>query len=244
MRNADGHNCHGEPTDFTLAEVAAELRIIDHRSGWSRTLAIGELILKRFFDDDIRNWQTHRSDKESSLRRLALRCDCPLGRSALSEAVAVYVACREMPVRQARDQLSPSHVAAVLKLASSQRVTLLEQAIATHWSVRELRSQVSQVRKHGGERRGRPLASPPSAALTHARNAVLLLRKAVELLRAATEVERDLSHRLQATLAEVEDHLARARSEMVALGSGPRVGLAPALSKARAGHKELNLATG
>jgi hypothetical protein len=84
-------------TDLELARIARELREISSGSSWSRTLAIGELVLKHFFRGNVEEWQTHRRQKEASIRRLAQRPDCPLGKSALSEAVAIHVAHTELP---------------------------------------------------------------------------------------------------------------------------------------------------
>jgi hypothetical protein len=224
--------------DAALAQVAAELRIIDYRSGWSRTLAIGELILRRFFNNDIHEWRTHRRDKDASIRRLAKRNDCPLGRSALSEAVAVYVASSELVPASLRDQLSPSHLAATLKVDRAQRVELLERAIAARWTVRELRAHVAETRKTDGERRGRPRSSPPSTALTYLRNAALMLHRAEELIDTAHNVDPDVLRRLHAALGKAEDQLAELRLRLGELAVSPRVTLAPTINKARADRVE------
>ena len=71
MRDARAHDGLSQASDSTLAEIAVELRVIDHRSGWSRTLAIGELILKHFFSGNIKEWRTRRRDKDASIRRRA-----------------------------------------------------------------------------------------------------------------------------------------------------------------------------
>src|SRR5215207_1161276 len=75
-----------------LEDVVAELREIDRRTGIERTLAIGELVLNRFFGGDPTTWRDRRRNKNNSIRRLAERDDCPFCRSALNEAVGVYVA--------------------------------------------------------------------------------------------------------------------------------------------------------
>ena len=147
MRDAVANDRLGHSSETSLADIAAEIRTIDRQSGWTRTLAVGELILKHFFAGSVKEWRTHRRDKESSLRRLALRSDCPLGQSALSEAVAVYVASREIPGGKIRVELSPSHLAATLKVDPRRRIELLELAIARRWSVRDLRMQFRRSEK-------------------------------------------------------------------------------------------------
>src|SRR5688572_30844977 len=86
-----------ELTDVELARIAKQLREVSSASSWSRTLAIGELVLKHFFRGKVDEWQTRRRQKDASIRRLAQRPDCPLGKSALSEAVAIHVARTELP---------------------------------------------------------------------------------------------------------------------------------------------------
>jgi hypothetical protein len=244
MQDAGAHDMLRNSSDTSLADIAAEIRAVDRQSGWTRTLAIGELILKHFFGGSIKEWRTHRRDKEASLRRLALRSDCPLGRSALSEAVAVYVACREIPGGKIREELSPSHLAAALKVDPRRRIELLEQAIARKWSVRDLRLQVSALRKNAGERRGRPRSLPAEAALTQAKNAVRLLDQVEALLHDAVQVDPDLLRDLQGVLAKTEEKASSARARLAELSAGARVTLAPTLSKVRADWDERKRAAG
>jgi len=244
MRTAGAHDGPSQAPDSMLAEVAAELRVIDHRAGWSRTLAIGELILKHFFNGNVKEWRTHRRDKDASIRRLAQRSDCPLGRSALSEAVAVYVASREFPGGKIRDELTPSHLAAALRVDTQRRNQLLELAVVRRWTVRELRSQICALKKSHGEKRGRPRSSPQRAALTHAKNAVLMLSRASALLHAAHSVQPDLVRSLEQELALAEEKASGALASLAELSGGLKVTMAPTLSKARAEPDERKRAAG
>src|SRR6185369_13472063 len=79
-----------------LELVAKELQAIERKAGIERILAIGELILLRFFGGDASIWRDRRRNKNNSIRRLAQRPDCPYCKSALTEAVAVYVAVRDL----------------------------------------------------------------------------------------------------------------------------------------------------
>jgi hypothetical protein len=232
MRDASAHDKHAQSNETRLADIAAEIRTIDRQSGWTRALAIGELILKHFFNGSIKEWRTHRRDKEASLRRLALRSDCPVGRSALSEAVAIYVACREIPGGKIREELSPSHLAAVLQLDPRRRIEMLELAIARRWSVRDLRLHVAAQRKNAGERRGRPRSLPAETALTHAKKALRLLDQIEGLLQQAGPIAPELLRNLQDAFARVEAK-ASAAGLCLTEGEAPRVTLAPALSKVR-----------
>jgi hypothetical protein len=144
------------PEPQLLDSVVDELRSIERRSGIDRTLAIGELILMRFFAGNPAAWRDRRRNKNNSIRRLAGRADCPFCKSALNEAVAVYVAVAELPRVRTFGHISASHVASVLKLGTDRRSVILERAEQEQWSVRELRQRVVAERREHGERRGRP----------------------------------------------------------------------------------------
>ena len=144
----------GDPA--LLEQVVAELKELERRTGIERTLAIGELILGRFFGADTAAWRERRRNKNNSIRRLASRSDCPLSKSALHEAVGVYVAVLDMPSVRTSGHISASHVATVLRLPASTRVRLLQHAECERWSVRDLRKNVVALRRSEGERRGRP----------------------------------------------------------------------------------------
>src|SRR5262245_42658231 len=162
-----------ELTDGQLARIAAELREITHGSSWSRTLATGELVLKHFFAGNVEEWRSHRRQKEASIRRLAQRPDCPLGKSALSEAVAIYVARGELAAFV--DVLTPTHVGLALRLPAADRVDLLQKALNGRWSVRTTRSEVLVLKRRVGERRGRPRFSGARSALSQSTKSLELL---------------------------------------------------------------------
>lgn len=143
-----------EPTLFD--QVVAELKEIERRTGIERTLAIGELVLKQFFAGDPAAWRDRRRNKNNSIRRLAERQDCPFCRSALNEAVGVYVAVVELPCVRTFGHICASHVASVLVLPAPERQRMLERAEQERWSVRDLRQKVILFRRAEGERRGRP----------------------------------------------------------------------------------------
>jgi hypothetical protein len=148
-----------------LDRVITELKSIERRSGIDRTLAIGELILTRFFAGNPAHWRDRRRNKNNSIRRLANRADCPFCKSALNEAVAVFVACSELPCVRTFGHISASHVASVLRLTAERRSAILERAEQEQWSVRELRQRVVSERREQGERRGRPSLNAETQAV-------------------------------------------------------------------------------
>ncbi|MET0790878.1 MAG: hypothetical protein ABW061_05110 [Polyangiaceae bacterium] len=167
----------GDPA--LVEQVVAELRELERRTGIDRTLAIGELILGRFFGADPAAWRERRRNKNNSIRRLASRTDCPLSKSALHEAVGVYVAVLDMPSVRTSGHISASHVATVLRLPASARVRLLASAECERWSVRDLRQNVVALRRSEGERRGRPARDAQMRSLAALRSC---LRHAAEVV--------------------------------------------------------------
>jgi hypothetical protein len=223
-----GTDSRAEPTDVELARIAKELREISSGSSWSRTLAIGELVLKHFFRGKVDEWQTRRRQKDASIRRLAQRPDCPLGKSALSEAVAIRVARSELPAFV--DELTPSHVGLALRLPPVQRVEILKKAHAASWSVRAMRSEVLALKRRAGERRGRPRFSAARAAVARAVRSAEALRSVVELLDGARDVSEDTLDSLAAALVDVEGALTEARAGVKKLAQTSKVKLSGVVS--------------
>lgn len=202
---------------------------IERRTGIERTLAIGELILNRFFGGDPAVWRDRRRNKNNSIRRLAERDDCPFCRSALNEAVGVYVAVRTLPTIRTLVNVSASHVAAVLQLAPAEREQLLERAEREAWSVRELRNNVVAMRRKNGERRGRPPSPPEARVIGVLRTGVRLLEEAVQQVSSVEDLSNDarlelnslatelsaLSGRVSALAVQREAAGTRPRSELV-----------------------------
>jgi hypothetical protein len=147
-------------------QAVAELREIERRTGLERTLAIGRLVLETFFGGDATVWRDRRRNKNNSIRRLASHKDCPFCKSALSDAVAVYVAMRVLPCVRTFGHISASHLTAVLRLPAPEREGVLRVAESKHWSVRQLREHITGIRRSEGERRGRPAADQQARVLS------------------------------------------------------------------------------
>ena len=216
-----------ELTDGQLERIAAQLRDIAHGSSWSRTLATGELVLKHFFGGNVGEWRAHRRQKEASMRRLAQRPDCPLGKSALSEAVAIFVASKDLPT--CVNELTPSHVAIALRLPAAQRLAIIEKAAAGAWSVREMRTEALLLKRRAGERRGRPRFSQARAALSQLKTSLDALESSIELMGVADDVDPDTVSLLERALSVLEKKLVDARTRVAAL-SGPGLRSSPTAS--------------
>ena len=122
-------------------------------------MAIGKLILTRFFAKDEAAWHARQRNKDHSIRKLARHPDRPFEKSALTEAVGVYVLVGRYPELRERTRLTPTHVGRTLSLKPAEAVALLKIADQRRWSVRELAFEAKQVRRAMGERRGRPVSS-------------------------------------------------------------------------------------
>lgn len=170
----------------SLDRVVAEIRAIDrNRRGLERTLVLGELLLSRLFCGSIDMWRDRTLNKGTAIRRLADRDGCPYGRSALNEAVSIFVAVTESPAIRTLRHIQASHVAAVLALPAAERERLLRLADRERIGVRALRTRIIEARRASGERRGRPRLSPEQRLLVAALSAERRLAAAVEELEAA-----------------------------------------------------------
>lgn len=200
--------------DEQVAEVATRLREIVRGHGLSRTLAIGQLVLERFYGGDEREWRARRSKKNNSIRVLAARPDCPLGKSALNEAVGVYVAVQLLPFVRDAKHIGACHVAAVLRLPPSAREYWLSRAERERLSVRELRGLIVSSRRQGGERRGRPGLSAVGRAVSRVRASLKLLRAGLDQLETVDEREQGEMDSLLAQLDELRTFCENARSQV------------------------------
>ncbi len=172
-----------------LQQVVVELSRIMHETGLQRTLAIGRLILDRFFHGSAQAWRDRRRNKNNSVRRLADRAECPLSRSALNQAIGVYALVQTLPSSERLGRLEASHFSLVIPLPPEEQEQWLHRACAEHWSVRKLRQELLEARRDQGERRGRPRLSESDRALTQLRSCTRELESAVDAL-VQTGVER------------------------------------------------------
>lgn len=212
MRSEHGQ-AHSPPAGADdLDEVARKVREAQRHNGLQGTMQIGELILHRFFRGSERVWRLRCRSKQNSIRRLAARPECPLSKSALNNAVAVYVFCREHPAVQTFGYVGVSHVIAVLAGHHADRLRWLEQADRERWSVRVLSARIKAERRCNGERRGRPKSAQEDTTLRRiAVGLETLLGLSRELSRYSLDAERrtrvlrleDASHQLRDALRAV-----------------------------------------
>lgn len=192
-----------------LEEVIEQLNVIDRGMGIERTLAIGDLILNRFFGGDPAAWRDRRRNKNNSVRRLAERDDCPFCRSALNDAVAVCVATKGLPCVRTFGHVYASHIAAVLQLPVEDRERWLKDAEKERWSVRELRRRVTEFRRSEGERRGRPPIRIDLRSITGLRTLVRKVDSVISRMEIDCSGSDDLRVGLRALAADLDQSRAR-----------------------------------
>jgi hypothetical protein len=199
--------------DAELHHVISELSQILQETGLQRTLAIGRLVLDRFFHGSAQAWRDRRRNKNNSVRRLADCVECPLSRSALNQAIGVYALVQTLPSPEQLEALGASHFSLVLPLPPHEQEHWLRCASAERWSVRELRQELLEARRAQGERRGRPRLSGLDKALAQLRSCTGQLEIAVVALaelgptHSSDEMLLEVSGRLKA----IEDKLGELR---------------------------------
>jgi hypothetical protein len=203
-----------EPSDAELEQVAIELRGIVHSSQWERILAVGKLILSRFFHNDEQAWRERRRNKDRSIRKLAERPDCPFAKSALAEAVGIHVLCSKHPEARGGGRVTPTHVGKTLGLKPEIAIQLLRTAEQEGWSVRQVAAEATRLRKSLGERRGRPLARAHHRADAWGRRALHALESMGAELggSSAPAMDHEAREHLVSLCASIDEELAAVRA--------------------------------
>lgn len=189
--------------DHALDRVVQEPQEIQRGTGLERTLAVGKVVLSGFFGDNSQLWRDRWRNKNNSIRRLAERPDCPFCKSALNEAVGVYVVMVALPCVRTFGHITASHIAATQVLTEQERSDVLERAEQEHWSVRQIKQQVVALRRTNGERRGRPTASDQERALTALKCASSSLGPAVVQVTRLSRVSGSTRAALEPVIAEL-----------------------------------------
>jgi hypothetical protein len=169
-------------TDAAFETVVGEICAVLRRAGLDRTLAIGSLILDRFFEGSVEAWRARRNNKNNSVRRLAQRPDCPLSRSSLNRAIGICAVTKAVPSVLKLVHIEAGHIGIVLPLEAHEQEAWLVKANAHRWSVRQLRDAILRERRLRGERRGRPRASRWQQALSASRGSLARLEALIASL--------------------------------------------------------------
>lgn len=147
----------GQADGALLDEVVAEITELHLQAGLAYHLALGHLLLARFFGGDPAQYQV-RGKKHVTYRALATREDLPVSASTLFNAVAVTRQYRALPEEHA-SRLAMVHHRALLPLKSDEvRAKLAAEAVEKGLTGDKLRKEVARALQAGkdSERRGRP----------------------------------------------------------------------------------------
>jgi hypothetical protein len=174
-------------------------------------LAIGQLLFDRFFEGSTVVWHDHSRHKANSLRRLAQRPSCPMSKSALHQAVSVYVACRSLASVQTSGHIELSHIVAVLSFEENERELLLRRAAESRWSVRRLKKEVSRLAPRSTPR-GRPRHGVARRVSDRLRDCLRALVEAADSLR-----EMDIPVGAASEMVGQLEDMARAGEELTAI---------------------------
>ena len=200
------------PTVSELDTIVEYLRTLRGRPRLESVLAIGQLLFDRFFEGSTAVWHDHSRNKANSLRRLAQRPSCPMSKSALHQAVAVYVASRSLAGVQTSGHIELSHIVAVLSFEDNQRELLLRLAAESRWSVRRLKREVLRLAPRASHPRGRARVDAVRRVSDRLRDCVSALVQATDSLR-NTEIPLNAATELARHLEE----MARAGEELAAI---------------------------
>jgi hypothetical protein len=176
-----------------LAVVNNRLKEIVRESGWSRTIAIGDLLVERVFQG-MKDALGAPGDacKHPSIRKLAQRPDCPLRKTALAQAVGVYSLIQKEPALRELAGITPAHVAVVVSYPTDKRREMLLRAEAERWSVRTLSRATKEVAmSHVESRAGRRASS--RQALVQYRASLKAAESGLRLLWRHEEMDREVA---------------------------------------------------
>jgi hypothetical protein len=123
------------------------------------SVAIGELIVRRFYGGNIGAWR-QRKGRDASFRALARHPGLPLSASGLYRSVCIYEMTLRIPAL-ADPCFTPSHLRAVIGLAPDTQETLLNRARHERWTVRALEEEISRLRRDDMRPRGRKRLPAP-----------------------------------------------------------------------------------
>lgn len=147
-----------------------------------------------------------------------------MSRSALHQAVSVYVASWSISEVERYVHIGFSHIAAVLRAVPADRQRLLGLAEKNLWSVRRLRQEIARMVQPGVARRGRPARLPVDHAKVRLRECMQVLLDVADSLAEVPALHEDAC---SSDLRVLVDDVARAQAQLALLVTGCSVRAAP-----------------
>lgn len=146
------------PLQFASTPVeraVLELRRLTRTATLEYSMAVGKLVVDRFYGGDLEHWRS-RGPKISSFRKLAQHPALPMSPASLYQCVAAYEIMQGMDGHQRWEHIGISHVRAVIGLAGPERASLLGTAERERWSAKHLAREAAKVRVSPRVKGGRP----------------------------------------------------------------------------------------
>lgn len=137
------------------------------QAGLALAIAVGRLVVERFFAGDMDRVRSRDPSKDMSLRKLANHPDLRVSATQLYRCIAVSELCARLGVSPGEHRLGVSHLREVLGLPSPVQRQLIDAAIQHGWSRRQIAAEVREYRRGSADGRGRP-ALPPLVKAIHA----------------------------------------------------------------------------
>ncbi|MBC8068411.1 MAG: hypothetical protein IAG13_08765 [Deltaproteobacteria bacterium] len=187
-----------------LDVLVNELRRLTQAATLDLALAVGRLVVERFYGGSTAAWRL-RGRRCASFRKLAARADLPMSASALYRSVAIYELWERVGDVATWKHVGVCHARAVLGLPPVDQEQLLRRAEDEAMTVRQLESAASGLRELRHERRGRPRRPPLQQAALGVRRSLDALAEQLALADVDQAGPDDLNA-LRHTLAELRDH--------------------------------------
>lgn len=131
-----------------VEESVRHIRTVLAITVYKGAMEIGDYVLDRFFDGDVRLVGSKNPRKSASFRSLVERCgtsDLPISKTWLHSAVGIAVVRRSLPSATAFRELTPTHQSILLVLRNPELIeTLAQRAVSEKLTVRELRAVVRE----------------------------------------------------------------------------------------------------
>jgi hypothetical protein len=183
-------------------QVVFELRKLVRSATLDFSLAVGKLIIEKFYRNDLTRWRL-RGPKSASFRKLSTHPELPMSPGALYRCVAVFELVQRVGVGTL-NHLGTSHMRTVLGLAEDQQWDMLQRAERERWTVQRLQREVSMIRARDKHRGGRPPLLPEVKAAR-------ALRRTLDEVTPLLEASRrgNLAPEVLAELAQIETSVRR-----------------------------------
>jgi hypothetical protein len=143
-----------------VEQVVGELNSICKAATLDFALAVGALIIRRFYGGDLTVWRS-RGVKTASFRRLSRHPSLPMSPAALYRSVAIFEMCERLGIKKWK-HVSTSHMRMTLGLSMEEQRALLQTAELNRWTVRQLSEEIARraCRSSSSVQRGGRKASP------------------------------------------------------------------------------------